>query len=444
LAEAEARIMHALAAVIPASIPKEGPADERWYWFAPLLLDAKDGTSAAWLAGWELSATWRSEDDAATDYSSSSVGEAIAEAVELETDPTQLGRLPDDLSTVLARLAIAAPGICALRSLARVAGDFDLVHDDRLRTAAARIGWGFRSLFNVPEVMAMLRAPGEQDDVYWRQVLGYCCRGGLQAVLDEYAHVLREWLGIIDRDVQTIATGLSRSMYEALTIRAPNYRIEDIRADGQKGITVEPKSLRARFALRFGFQPTEESGQLQRAGQVRGAFNSPFWPFILATTSVGQEGLDFHLYCHAVVHWNLPANPVDLEQREGRVHRYKGHAIRKNVAAANAEAVFKYLPRDPWEAMFEAARASRDRGIGDLVPYWVYPIAGGAQIERYVPMLPLSREVEKLDQLKRSLAVYRLAFGQPRQDDLAAYLANLSEPKRLEIARELRIDLSPK
>ncbi len=51
----------------------------------------------------------------------------------------------------------------------------------------------------------------------------------------------------------------------------------------------------------------------------------------LATTSVGQEGLDFHLYSHAILHWNLPSNPVDLEQREGRVHRFKGHAVRKNL-----------------------------------------------------------------------------------------------------------------
>jgi ERCC4-related helicase len=66
---------------------------------------------------------------------------------------------------------------------------------------------------------------------------------------------------------------------------------------------------------------------------VIAAFNSPFWPFVLASTSVGQEGLDFHHYSHAVVHWNIPANPVDLEQREGRVHRYQGHAVRRNVAA---------------------------------------------------------------------------------------------------------------
>src|SRR5690606_1012387 len=91
--------------------------------------------------------------------------------------------------------------------------------------------------------------------------------------------------------------------------------------------------VRGHFALRFGDDPSDD-GDRMRSTLVRDAFNSPFWPFVLATTSVGQEGLDFHFYCHAVVHWDLPANPVDLEQREGRIHRYKGHAIRKNVALA--------------------------------------------------------------------------------------------------------------
>ena len=66
---------------------------------------------------------------------------------------------------------------------------------------------------------------------------------------------------------------------------------------------------------------------------VREAFNSPFWPFVLTTTSVGQEGLDFHLYCRDIVHWNLPSNPVDLEQREGRTDRYDGLSIRRNIYA---------------------------------------------------------------------------------------------------------------
>lgn len=78
------------------------------------------------------------------------------------------------------------------------------------------------------------------------------------------------------------------------------------------------------------------------------------------------------------------------------------------------------------------------------MPYWIYPTEGGAKIERYVPALPLSREIEKLEQLKRSLAVYRLAFGQPRQEDLALYLDALPAAKRTAVATELRIDLTPR
>ena len=96
--------------------------------------------------------------------------------------------------------------------------------------------------------------------------------------------------------------------------------------------------MRANFALRFGDDRTETDQTLKRGAAVRTSFNSPFRPFVLATTSVGQEGLDFHVYCHAVMHWNLPRNPVDLEQREGRVHRYKNHAVRHNLASAHRAA----------------------------------------------------------------------------------------------------------
>jgi hypothetical protein len=164
----------------------------------------------------------------------------------------------------------------------------------------------------------------------------------------------------------------------------------------------------------------------------------------MATTSVGQEGLDFHQYCHAIVHWNLPANPVDLEQREGRVHRYKGHAVRKNVAAAHREVAFRGGVADPWEAMFAVARKSRAAGVGDLVPYWIYATDGGARIERYIPAFPLSREIERTELLKRSLAAYRMVFGQPRQEDLMAYIAaRASAGQQIDLA-DMALDLSPR
>ncbi|WP_141245296.1 hypothetical protein [Mesorhizobium sp. WSM4313] len=51
-----------------------------------------------------------------------------------------------------------------------------------------------------------------------------------------------------------------------------------------------------------------------RSDTLRKAFNSPFWPHILTTTSIGQDGLDFHVWCDRVIHWDLPRDPVDFEQ----------------------------------------------------------------------------------------------------------------------------------
>ena len=123
-------------------------------------------------------------------------------------------------------------------------------------------------------------------------------------------------------------------------------------------------------------------------------------------------GLDFHLYSHAVIHWNLPLDPVALEQREGRVHRFKGHAVRKNVAERWGH-VMCDATADPWDAMFEAAI---DGGEADgIKPYWVFE--GRASVQRIVPMLPMSREHTALERLKRGAANYRTAFGQPRHSD---------------------------
>jgi chorismate mutase len=47
-------------------------------------------------------------------------------------------------------------------------------------------------------------------------------------------------------------------------------------------------------------------------------------------------------------------------------------------------------------------------------------------VERRIPIFPFSREQRTLKQLHRSLAVYRLAFGQPRQEDLLELLMSRS------------------
>ena len=78
------------------------------------------------------------------------------------------------------------------------------------------------------------------------------------------------------------------------------------------------------------------------------------------------------------------------------------------------------------------------------MPFWVYTTEGGAHIERHLPMIPLSKDVDRAEVLRRSLAVYRMAFGQSRQDDLVQYLQRYLTPSRSTSAvAELRIDLTP-
>lgn len=53
-------------------------------------------------------------------------------------------------------------------------------------------------------------------------------------------------------------------------------------------------------------------------------FNSPFYPNVLASTSVLQEGVNLHLQCRKVHHYGIAWTPGDNEQRVGRVDRLFG------------------------------------------------------------------------------------------------------------------------
>jgi hypothetical protein len=441
LEQVQGQVDGLLADLDPGS--SSGPADEAWYWAAPILLDLAQEPDATreWLEDRRLAGVW-SAGEPADDESSSGWDDHVAEAQRLISEGPSLGRRPADLSLVLAQVALGGFGNVALRALSRIAGGQLALSNQDVRDAAGQVAWGLRTLFNLPDVTAMVRGLNSAEP-YWRRVVEYSLAGGLQSVLDEYAHVLVESLGMRDKPAEEAVYEVGGRMRQAMGLRAANLAVDDIRVTGSS-VTSERRNMRARFAARFGDERTDDGTEPTRADHVRTAFNSPFWPFVLASTSVGQEGLDFHCYCHAVVHWNLPPNPVDLEQREGRVHRYKGHAVRKNVAKRYGATEMALADADPWERIFELAQNDRAPKDNDLVPYWIYPLEGGAQIERHVPALPLSKDLVKLHALLRSLVVYRMAFGQPRQEDLVAYLLARLTPEQAEEQLEaLRIDLAP-
>ena len=421
-----------------------GREDERWYWAVPALLDARAWPGAAEWArspdGWVGAAHEEETGARFRDHV-----EHLVEAIDCALDPP-LGAPPTDLVRATSELALAGPGVCVLRALRRVAPALQ-PDDPALLVAASRGAAGFRTLFNMPESIGLLR--GENPDApYWRLALRHGIDGNLQAVLDEHVHVLQESLGLIEVEPEGRVTATADAIAGALSIRTAQVRVDEYRLrDGGSGFSRNDFNIRCRFALRFGELKDDSNETLARVDVVRTAFNSPFRPFVLASTSIGQEGLDFHTWCHAVMHWNLPSNPVDLEQREGRVHRFKGYAIRKNVARAYGLAALRRRGRggtDPWAEMFAMAAADRDPGVSDLVPYWIYEVEGGARIERRVPLTPYTREVEQLARLKRGLALYRLVFGQPRQEDLLEYMSRVvPQERRDELVAQWRIDLTP-
>jgi hypothetical protein len=367
------------------------------------------------------------------DRDSQGIRDHWSRLVAVADDPTEWGTPPSDLAERLADIAIAGPGAASLRSLTRLRERFDLT-DASLREAAASVAWAFTSFFHAPEAQQIVATSGSADLDFWQKLLEHCAEGGFGSVLDEWFHLVP--------DQCKLNRSSERPLDAIVAVAAGVLRLEDGRSFSdfydRLNSSLEPRrrELRTHFAMRYG-QARGSTAEGENPLDVRNAFNSPFRPFVLISTSVGQEGLDFHHYAHAIVHWNLPGNPVDLEQREGRVHRYKNHAVRKNIAAKFMDSRELLSGVDPWTRLFELA----DDGLGTMRPHWVFD--GDAQIQRLVPTLPFSREVGKLHQLVEATTLYRMTIGQPRQAELIEVLAGLDADEQEAIRSAVTINLAP-
>lgn len=345
----------------------------------------------------------------------------------------------------LAELAAFGPANIAWRALGSVIRPEDDVTNDVRWIAAALLADGIRSLFNRDDIACLLDDDDRfaEDTPYWRRVVSTCADGNLQAVLEEFLSHLRpptaprfapsEYTnGSHEYDGHGLVA-VAHSVSQALSLRESTLRLFDPSDPENKF------GMQMRFAVRYGGKVDRQSDSADRLGEVRNAFNSPFWPYVLASTSVGQEGIDFHWWCHAIVHWNLPASPVDFEQREGRVHRFAGHAVRRNVAAEHGAHVLEHDEDGlaVWDRLWELARDRRHLH-GDLSPEWIY--TGPHKVERHVFPYALSRDTPQLERLERSRALYRLAFGQTRQEDMLELLERPDADFDLDA---MRIDLRP-
>jgi hypothetical protein len=84
------------------------------------------------------------------------------------------------------------------------------------------------------------------------------------------------------------------------------------------------------------------SGAVKDRQRLILGFNSPFYPNVLAATSVLQEGVNLHLQCRKVHHYGIAWTPGDNEQRVGRVDRLFGKVNAQLERDGRAELAIHY------------------------------------------------------------------------------------------------------
>jgi hypothetical protein len=456
---------------------RESPKGKLLPWQAVMHLEAGLGHSSALVAVLDQWQPPEGNDLKPTRRHAERLTSWLKGTAELSITPERLRRL--------ALVSLGSPAVCLARTALRLFGpDACLDGLGYLWTAGFE---SLRSYFNRPTVQQAVRISSgtrrrrrsgrQKASGYSVQVLQYCLRHELQAVLDEHGYLAHEDGGRMT--VQELAEHFGR-----IWSLEPGLRRTNTSRKRGKDVIIGSRGERwpTHFALAFGDELKSEqvengsskplprtSGNRKQAQRpngsrkplrrtdIREAFNSPFWPFVLATTSVGQEGLDFHWYCRDVFHWNLPSNPVDLEQREGRVNRRHGLAVRQSIAYdwPLATLTGRVDGGNPWRALFKALdeNVELQRYKQGLYPHWIYECRESKHtrgIVRHVSHFRASRDADRYQTLKERLALYRLVFGQAQQEhllgDLQERLHTLPAQQQLEARRSLRgymLNLSP-
>ena len=256
---------------------RRGNQDARWYYMAPLMMD-----------GAKYSYTWLESGDQLADYDDGDEGARRKKGFKTHLNALlelfhethrekfeNLGRRPDDLADVLTDMAIASPAICINRTYQNYLSKGESL-PSYMPSQLARI---FINRMNTPEATAVveLACGRKSDDAHWQNLLTYCRQGNLQAVFDEYAHLVSNG---IDRD-GTLIFQMHRQMIEAMDIRTTLYNVDTYtsfqkRVSGQKE---KPTNIRTHFAVAFTKGEGKET-DTDRKKTIRNAFNSAEGLFI--------------------------------------------------------------------------------------------------------------------------------------------------------------------
>lgn len=331
---------------------------------------------------------------------------------------------------------IGSPVECAYRLFKRVYDGRCEISDSDYEEAAKNLAKQFVPLFNRYDSSLCVNAECSKGS-YIRKVLKYCVQGNMQAMLDEYFYTsniaIEEFIKKIKNDLLAIIP-VYADTFESLTEKK-----EERKKDQQNNTKI---MFRTHFAV-GNYKDSIDNNNSESMTKKIAAFNSPFRPFVFATTNIGEEGIDFHKYCRKVMHWNLPDRPIEIEQREGRVNRYQGLAIRQNLADFYGNKLDSNS--DIWKNIFSKAEKRYGNDKSGMSPHWIIPDKDKKKIKYKIksitPIYPFSKDAKKYDSFMLAIEHYRLALGQPKQEEFLERLLN-RHLKKSDL-KKLEMNLSP-
>ena len=319
----------------------------------------------------------------------------------------------------LAEFALSGPGVVLGRALYRF--DRDCIANQNYGPLLNASWNGLRPYLNRSLFQAALTCRGQP---YTKAIPEAVVAGNLESVLDEHLWIASK----LDADA---ITRFPRDLLKSLGLHEGRHRLHEPGA-GDEGFL-----LRCHAAMPFADAKVKNAltGQEDRlrTDDMRRSFNTPFWPHVLATTSLGQEGLDFHVWCRQLLHWDLCPSPLDLEQREGRIQRFGGLSVRSALAKSLRQKTLDEAGEktSPWAVLATHAEHEFRRDASGRSPWWSCP---GEKIDRLFVVLPQSRQTAKFDQLSLLRWLYRLALGQPHQQDFIETVSQLADDGRQKFA----------
>lgn len=202
-------------------------------------------------------------------------------------------------------------------------------------------------------------------------------------------------LMVLEREVASSAPALSKTLGNMLqkvhdpevkmAMEALRHQADSIKRNAKVNLIVDiAKGTKEKMIVFTQFRETQEllSRRLQQEGVSNVKFHGQLTPGrrrnaleefrddiqVLVATDSGSEGLNLQ-FCHILVNYDLPWNPMRVEQRIGRVHRIgqdSSNVVILNLAVANT--IEDYVLEVLYEKikLFEVAIGEMDLILSDI------------------------------------------------------------------------------